>query len=326
MIVSRTPYRCSLFGGGSDLPRYFSQHGGEVLGFTIDKFCYISLRKLPPFFEYKHRIVWSHQETVSTYDEIQHPAVREIMKAMGPDCGISLHHEGDLPARSGMGSSSSFTVGLLHALHAFYGRQVAKNQLATEAIHYERQVLKEHVGCQDQVWAAYGGFNHIEFRRDGTIETNAVIASPDLVEELNHHLMLVFTGFSRTASEIEEKKIANLDEENLHAGKALVGEALAAIQKGKIEEIGRLLHEAWRLKRKLAEGVTTDAIDEIYNAAMSAGATGGKLLGAGGGGFFLFFVPPKARLAVQARIARLIQVPFSIGSAGSTIVIYEPEQ
>lgn len=299
-----------------------------MLGFAIDKFCYIQLRKLPTFFDYRHRIVWSKTELVKTYAEIEHPCVRETMRIYGPDCGIELHHASDLPARSGIGSSSAFTVGLLNALYAFSGKQADKRSLAQRAIHMEQEVLKENVGSQDQIWAAYGGFNHIRFNSNDTFEVDPVIIPEYRKSELKRSLMLFFTGFSRTANEIAGKQIANFRQKQRHLKtmREMVGEALAILQNPNtpMAEIGKLLSEGWKLKRDLANGVSTGPIDTIYEAARAAGAVGGKLIGAGGGGFLLLYVPENSQKTVRMRLANLVNVGFDIDSGGSRVVLYEP--
>lgn len=328
MIISRTPFRVSLFGGGTDYPQWYRQHGGSVLGFTINKYCYITLRELPPFFEHKHRIVYSRVELVHDIEEIQHPAVRAVLMEKGVRHGVELHHDGDLPARSGLGSSSSFTVGLLNALAALEGRMLSRQELASEAIRIEQEVIRENVGSQDQVWAAYGGLNRINFNTDGTRAVLPVIIPPARRQALESSLMLFFTGFSRFASEVAKKQIENFAAREAHL-KSLgqtVEEGLAILQdeRRSLDELGRLLHEGWRIKRELADGVTTPAIDGIYSAGREAGAIGGKLLGAGGGGFMLFYVPPEKRTAVRERLRNLIHVGFRIEGEGSKIVLYEP--
>ncbi len=328
MIISRTPFRVSLFGGGSDYPKWYRQHGGAVFGFAINKYCYISVRPLPPFFEYRHRIVYSKVESVNRIDDIEHPAVRGVLNDQGVDIGLEIHHDGDLPARSGLGSSSSFTVGLLNALSSLNGKEVDKDSLAREAIRIEQEVIKEHVGSQDQVWAAYGGINRISFKKDGGFEVEPAGISPARQDELLNHLMLFFTGFSRFAPEIAKKQIDNIDQRQKHL-ETMVGfvdEALAVL-KGEdkpIREVGELLHESWLLKRELADAVSTPEIDEIFVAARSAGAIGGKLLGAGGGGFMLLFVEPEKQAAVSEKLKDLVRVNFSIDEVGSKIVVYEP--
>jgi D-glycero-alpha-D-manno-heptose-7-phosphate kinase len=328
MIISRTPFRVSLFGGGTDYPKWYLRQGGAVLGFAINKYCYISVRPLPPFFEHRHRIVYSKVEIVNDIKDIQHPAVRGVLMDKGIDFGVEIHHDGDLPARSGLGSSSSFTVGLLNALAALNGQMIDKKPLAEEAIRIEQRVIKEHVGSQDQVWAAYGGLNRINFLQNGDFDVRPVIVAPERRAALLDHLQLYFTGFSRFASEIAKKQINNIDKRQKHLEtlKGAVDEALAALQSDgrPLREIGELLHESWRLKRELADDVSTAEIDDIYDAAREAGAVGGKLLGAGGGGFMVLFVEPDKRAAVDERLKKLVRVDFGIDDAGSKIVVYEP--
>lgn len=329
MIISRTPFRVSLFGGGSDYPKWFQQHGGAVFGFAINKYCYISIRALPPFFEYRHRIVYSKVENVSEIDEIQHPAVRAVLKDQGIDIGLEIHHDGDLPARSGLGSSSSFTVGMLNSLSAMGAKLTDKKHLASEAIRIEQQVIGEHVGSQDQIWAAYGGINRIEFHKHGDFDVEPVVLPPARKDALFDHLMLYFTGFSRLAPEIAKKQIDNLDQRQQHI-RTMVGfvdEGIDILQSETrlISEVGELLHESWRLKRELADVVSTPEVDEIYQAARDAGAIGGKLLGAGGGGFMLLFVEPEKQAAVSDRLDGLVRVNFGPDETGSKIVVYEPD-
>lgn len=329
MIISRTPYRVSLFGGGTDYPKWFRQHGGAVLGFAINKYCYISLRSLPPFFEHRHRIVYSRIELVGAIEEIQHPSVRAVLGEMQVTQGIEIQHQGDLPARSGLGSSSSFTVGLLNALWAQNGRMATKAALAAEAIRIEQEVIRENVGSQDQIWAAYGGMNRIEFNPDGSFAVHPVVLPQGRRRALMESLMLVFSGFSRFADRLAAQQIANMDrrEAHLHALRGLVDDALVILQDPArpIAEIGELLHHSWMLKRDLSDSITSPSIDAIYQTAREAGAIGGKLLGAGGGGFMLFFVPPERQAAVRERLRDLIHVGFDIDPVGSRIVVYEPD-
>ncbi|MBO6520607.1 MAG: kinase [Rhodospirillales bacterium] len=329
MIICRTPFRVSLFGGGTDYPKWYEQHGGAVLGFAIDKYCYISVRRLPPFFEHKHRIVYSVVENVKSIDEIQHPAVKGVLSEHKPDEGVEIHHDGDLPARSGLGSSSSFTVGLTNALAAFKGKMISKRDLAREAIRIEHEVINEKVGCQDQIWAAYGGLNRIDFLKTGDFDVQPVMVDRDRREDLQDHLLLVFTGLSRLAPVMAEKQIENIDarEKQLSAMHAMVDEAQAILvdENRPITDVGKLLDQSWQLKRELADGVTTPLVDEIYEAAMGAGASGGKLLGAGGGGFMLFIVAPEKQAKVRAALKDLVSVKIGIDNVGSKIVVYEPD-
>jgi D-glycero-alpha-D-manno-heptose-7-phosphate kinase len=328
MIISRTPFRISLFGGGSDYPTWYRQHGGSVLGFAIDKYCYISLRALPQFFEHRHRIVYSKVETVKEIEEIQHPAVRAVLSETKVDYGIEIHHDGDLPARSGLGSSSSFTVGLLKALYAQKGRMVSQHFLASEAIRIEQEVIGENVGSQDQIWAAYGGMNRVDFFTDGHFSVVPLVMAPERRRKLLSHFMLFFTGLSRYATEVAGKKIANLEKRAADVTRmvGMVDEAQGILgdPDRDLSDIGRLLHESWCLKRGLAESVTSDDIDAIYKKGCDAGAVGGKLLGAGGGGFILFYVEPERQQSVREALAPLVEVRFDVDYAGSKIVVYEP--
>ena len=329
MIISRTPFRISLFGGGTDYPTWFRQYGGAVLGTAIDKYCYISVRRLPPFFEHKHRIVYSKVELVQDIKKIQHPAVRGVLAEMRVDGGLEIHHDADLPARSGLGSSSSFTVGLLNVMHAGSGRMIHKRDLSKEAIRIEQEVLKESVGCQDQIWAAYGGFNKIEFFRDGSFTVTPVILRTEHRTVLQQSMMLFFTGFSRLAPEIAKDQIDNITNRHRHLSiiQHMVKEATDILQGDRfsVRDLGNLLHESWQLKRELAATVSTPQIDDIYEAGREAGALGGKLLGAGGGGFMLFFVEPDKRAKVRERLKKLIDVSVGYDNDGSKIVVYEPD-
>jgi len=329
MIITRTPLRISFFGGGTDYPVWSRQSGGAVLATTIDKCCYITCRRLPPFFEYHSRVSYSRVENVVTNTAIEHPSVRGCLEYLGIDEGVEIHHVADLPARTGLGTSSAFTVGLLLGLHALKEQMRDKHSLATEAIHVEQELLREAVGAQDQVSAAYGGFNRINFNTDGTIDVNRVLASQSRLTDLNDHLALYFTGFSRTASEVaqEQLKMTPHKKKELDMMLQLVNEAesILASPTRSLDEFGRLLNESWQIKRTLTQKITNANIDEIYNAGISAGALGGKLLGAGGGGFMLFFVPPERRQALRERLKKLLCVPFSFSTKGSQVVVYEPE-
>lgn len=328
MIISRTPFRMSFFGGGTDYPPWFREHGGAVLATTINKYAYISLRTLPPFFAHKYRLVYSKVETTNTLDEIEHPAVRAVLQWGDVQEGMEIHYDGDLPARSGLGSSSSFTVGLIKALKAHRGQLVSKEALAQKAIYLEQEVLQEPVGSQDQISAAYGGFNKISFHPDGSFDVNPIVLRRDKLEWLESHLMLFFTGISRYSSQVAKKKIANIDKKAavLKEMHAMVDEAIDILNSDSrpIHDFGKLLHEAWMKKRSLSEAVSTDFIDELYNTARGAGAIGGKIMGAGGGGFMMFFVEPPNQKYVQAALGDLIHVPFRFETSGSRVVLYQP--
>jgi D-glycero-alpha-D-manno-heptose-7-phosphate kinase len=329
MIITRTPFRLSFFGGGTDYPAWYRAHGGAVLATTIDKYCYITCRTLPPFFEHRIRIVYSRIEDRTTIDEIQHPAAREVLRFLNIVRGVEIHHDGDLPARSGMGSSSAFTVGLLSALHALEGRMVSTEKLAEQAIHIEQNVLQETVGSQDQVCAAYGGFNHVLFSTSGDISVRPVILPPARLEELNSSLMLFYTGIKRTAANVASTYVPNLDakKRELRLIREMVDEALEILcGSGDLAEFGRLLNESWMAKRSLSDTVSCTEIDAMYESALSAGAIGGKITGAGGGGFLMLFVPPDRRGGVRERLHDLLHVPFRFEPSGSRVIFFDSEQ
>jgi len=330
MIITRTPLRISFFGGGTDYPVWYRNYGGSVLATTIDKSCYITCRRLPPFFEYQSRISYSKVENVNNNAAIEHPSVRGCLQHLGIDEGIEVHHVADLPARTGLGTSSAFTVGLLLALYGLKDQMRSKLALATDAIHVEQEVLREAVGSQDQISAAYGGFNRIDFKMDGSFEVRQLITSPDRLALLQQHCVLFFTGFSRIASEIakEQIRVTHQRKHELETMYQMVNEAesILANPHRSLDEFGRLLHESWQLKRTLTGNITNTQLDDIYNAGRSAGALGGKLLGAGGGGFMLFFAPPEQHQALRARLKHLLCVPFGFSNRGSHVVVYEPEE
>jgi D-glycero-alpha-D-manno-heptose-7-phosphate kinase len=328
MIIIRTPFRISFFGGGTDYPAWYENHGGAVLATTINKYCYITCRYLPPFFEHQHRIVYSRIETVRDISEIEHPAVRGVLGWTGVDRGLEIHHDGDLPARSGLGSSSSFTVGLLHAIATLRGQHIGSASLARDAIHIEQNVIGENVGSQDQISAAFGGFNKIDFLRNGGFEVNPVIVSRSRSVELQKHLILCFTGISRIASDVAKSKIENFASRKieLNVMRSMVDDGMKILQDSNvpIEEFGALLHEGWLAKRRLSDKVSNVAIDSIYEEARQAGAIGGKLLGAGGGGFLLLFVKPEHQSVVRSRLKHLVHVPIEFDYSGSRVVLYQP--
>ena len=327
MIISRTPFRVSFFGGGTDYHPWYQEHGGAVLSTTINRYCYINCRFLPPFFDYRNRVVWSKIETVNTHDDIAHPVVREVLRMMDLE-GVEIHHDGDLPSRSGLGSSSSFTVGILHALNALKGKMSSKEQLAKTAIHVERGLLKENVGIQDQIAAAYGGLNRIDIRQDGGFSVNPLIMDGERLRILQDSLMLVYTGTSRFSSNIAKSQIQAIPNKlaQLHRMYRMVEEGAMVLQgSGEIDDFGRLLHESWQLKRQLTSSISPGFVDQIYDQAISAGALGGKLLGAGGGGFMLFFVNPNYRDKVLKALDQLLVVPIEFDSTGSQIILYAPD-
>ena len=329
MIISRTPFRISFFGGGTDYPDWYLTHGGEVLATTIDKYCYLSCRFLPPFFEHRFRVVYSKIENCQTIDEISHQAVREVLRFLNLNRGVEIHHDGDLPARSGMGSSSSFTVGLLHALYALKGYIPSKQKLAEESIIIEQDRLKESVGSQDQIATAYGGLNHIQFLPSGEFSVQPMTLPKERIAEFNSYLMLFFTGIKRTASDIAKSYTLDMEkkEKEIRLLKDLVTESMSILNSNQdLAELGRLMHEGWQAKKNLSAKVTNIHVENIYEQALRAGALGGKLLGAGGGGFILLFVNPGNRKKVEERLKNLIHVPFKFEFRGSQIIFYDLEE
>ena len=329
MIISRTPFRLSFFGGGTDYPAWYRREGGAVLSTTIDKYCYISVRWLPPFFSNKHRVVWSYVETIGTISEILHPAVREGMRMLGFDdsLGLEIHHQGDLPARAGMGSSSAFAVGLIQALTALRGHMIDRHELALRAIELEQEWLRDSVGSQDQVATAYGGLNRIEFQRGGDIRVQPVTVGSGRLAELCSQVLLFYTGTSRLASEVAADVVKNLPHRQaiLQRMGDMVDEAVQLLDSDRsLDAFGHLLHEAWMLKRELSARVASPAVDEIYQRGLKAGALGGKLLGAGSSGFMIFFVPPRKQEAVIRALSGCLHVPFGFDGEGSRVVYYGP--
>ena len=314
MVITSTPLRISFFGGGTDYPVWYREHGGAVLATAINKCCYITSRRLPPFFEYHSRISYSKVENVRSNAAIEHPSVRACLQLLGITEGVEIHHVADLPARTGLGTSSAFTVGLLLGLYALQDKMRSKQDLAVDAIRVERDLLQETVGAQDQVSAAYGGFNRINFNTDDSVEVKRVVTNASRMAELEQNLALYFTGFARTASEIatEQVRMTPQKTQELRTMMQLVdeGESIMTSPTRSLDEFGRLLHESWQIKRTLTQKITNPSIDEIYDAGISAGALGGKLLGAGGGGFMLFFVPPERRQALRERLRKLLCIPF----------------
>ena len=327
MIITKTPFRMSFFGGGTDMPEFFNEHGGAVLSTTFDKYCYVNVRHLPSFFEYSSELSYAKIERVNSLDEIQHPAIREAMKMLDMR-QIRLTYEADLPARTGLGTSSSFAVGMLSAFHSLKGRYAGKRQLADEAIYLERNLCGEAGGLQDQIAAAYGGMNYIKFTSEG-YSVEPIIIAPERKKELNKRLMLFFTGFSRYSSEIQvttqqsiHKKTVQLME--MYQLVDVVKKILESTTTD-LDEFGRLLDLTWRLKKQTGSKISSDFIDELYQRALSAGALGGKLLGAGGGGFLLFYVPPEQQDNIRKALAGLMEVPFQFENEGTQVLYYAPE-
>lgn len=328
MIITKTPYRISFFGGGTDLNQWFSENGGAVISTSIDKYCYISCRYLPKFFEHKYRFVYSQIEDVIKIDDIKHPAIKGLLNHLNWEKGIELHHDGDLPARSGLGSSSSFTVGMLNALSALQGKYISKNELAKQAIYIEQNVLNENVGCQDQIAAAYGGFNKIEFYGIDSFKVSPIIIPEARLNKLQDNLLLFFTGISRFASEIEKSKIVNFNSKKIELRKMheMVDVSIDILvnEVKNIDDFGLLLNEGWNYKKSLSNLVSNSEVDEIYNNALKSGALGGKLLGAGGGGFILFYAPKEKHHEIKDKLNHLIHVPFKFENLGSTVALYQP--
>jgi len=329
MIITQTPFRMSFFGGGTDFPGFYETHGGAVISTTFDKYCYVNVRHLPPFFDYSTELAYSVTERVRTVDEIRHPAIREAMRFLDMR-EIRLTYEADLPARSGLGTSSSFAVGMLQAFYALKGKYVDKRRLADDAIYLERTLCKESGGVQDQIAASFGGMNRIDFSADG-YTVSPLIISPERKRELNDRLMLFFTGFSRFSSDIQDhtgeaigKKEGN---GRLLDTLALVDEAeKILVSKTDLGEFGKLLDRGWKLKRGMTDKISTGSIDELYAAAIAAGADGGKLLGAGGGGFILLYAEKERQAAVREALKKLLYVPFEFETGGTRVLHYMPEK
>lgn len=324
MIISKTPLRVSFFGGGTDLPEFYRNYKGAVIGTAIDKFIYHSVFKFPSkLFSYKTRISYSKVECVNELDEIQHSPYREILRANNIHGDIEMHVASDLPSFSGLGTSSSFTVGLINALNAYKNQHISQANLAKEAIRIEREILNEAVGCQDQIFAAYGGFNIIQFRQDDSFDVQRVSISQSKMAELSESLVLFFTGITRRAHNVEAEKIKNISSINQNLKKMfdLVDKSNDILTNNKsLSEFGILLDQTWQDKKMLSNGITNATIDEIYNRAINNGALGGKLLGAGGGGFLLFFVPPESKKKLRTALSDLHEINFQMNAFGSTII------
>lgn len=326
MIITKTPFRMSFFGGGTDMPEFFRKHGGAVISTTFDKYCYVNVRHLPPFFDYHTELSYSKTERVKDVSEIVHPAIREAMKMLDMH-DIRLTYEADLPARTGLGTSSSFAVGMLSAFYALKGKYADKKKLSDEAIYLERVLCNEAGGWQDQIAAAYGGLNRINFH-DDSYDVQPIIIAPERKAQLNCNLMMYFTGFTRFSSEIQKSSKSMEDKTaQLLDMLAIVDEAEQVLENkhSDLDEFGRLLDKSWRLKKQTGNKVSTSGIDELYEKAMAAGALGGKLLGAGGGGFLLFYVPEENQPGVAKAMDNLMRVPFEFENGGTRIIHYTPE-
>lgn len=327
MIITKTPFRMSFFGGGTDMPTFFNEHGGAVLSTTFDKYCYVTVRHLPQFFDYTSELVYSRIEQVDCIDKMEHPLVRNAIKFLDMH-ELRVNYESDLPARTGLGTSSSFAVGLLNAFYALKGKYASKKQLADEAIYIERELCKESGGWQDQIAASFGGFNRIDFKING-YEVSPIIISPKRKQQLNDNLMLFFTGFSRFSSEIQQSTFASIKDKTAQLKEmlALVDKAQEVLVNGKsdLDEFGRLLDVTWRLKRQTGAKISTGSIDGLYEKGLKAGALGGKLLGAGGGGFLVFYVQPEKKQSVMMAMKDLLYVPFEFENGGTQVLYYAPE-
>lgn len=328
MIITRTPFRMSFFGGGTDMHEFFLEYGGTVLSTTFDKYVYVNVRHLPGFFEYKNQVTYSRIERVVSVDEIEHPAVRNAMKMLDMH-DLIVNYDADLPARTGLGSSSSFAVGMLNSFYALKGKYVGKRKLADDAIYLERELCKEDGGWQDQIAASFGGMNRIEFNGNG-YEVHPIIIHPDRKSELNDNLMMYFTGFARFSAEIQAETKQHIDEKinQLLEMKSLVYQAEEILEDKQmnLSEFGRLLDYTWKLKRQTGSKVSTDSIDAMYQRGIDSGALGGKLLGAGGGGFLIFYVEKDKQENVRKAMKGLLEIPFKFENMGTEIIYYSPEQ
>ena len=326
MVITRTPFRISFFGGGTDYPDYYKKYGGSCLSATINKYCYITCRYLPPFFEHKFGIRYSKKELTQTVDEIVHPSVRECLKFMGIEKGLEMIHTGDLPAMSGIGSSSAFTVGLLNALYTLKGQMRTKRRLAFDAIHVEQDLIGENVGSQDQTAVAFGGFNKIDFSDQNDIFVQPVTIGEKKLRYFQSHLLFYFIGLSRYASDVAGELINKIPDnlKELKVMKEMVYETINIFngRLDSINEFGKLLDESWALKKGLAKLVSNSKIEQIYEAAKSAGALGGKICGAGSGGFMILFVPPERQAKVKEALKELLLVPFKFENIGSHVIHY----
>lgn len=325
MIISKTPLRISFFGGGTDYPDYFKQHGGAVLSSSIDKYIFITVNKISPINDSKYKLTYSKLEKCDSIEEIAHPSIKACLQFLDINEGLEIHVVSELPAKTGLGSSSSFTVGLLNALYVFKGQMVSKTRLADEAIYVEQQLIGEKVGNQDQAAAAFGGFNRIDFHHDGTLTATPVILQAERKEQLNNNLLLFYTGVTRYAEEVLKEQVEKTKQgsiaKDLSAIRSMVDEGLDLLSSGRdLKEFGALLNRAWLSKRSLSSGISNDYLNEMYEKAINAGAGGGKLLGAGGGGFFMFYVEPEKQLSVRTALKDYLEVAFNMQNDGSSII------
>lgn len=327
MIITKTPFRMSFFGGGTDMEDFFREHGGAVISTTFDKYCYVNVRHLPRFFEYSTELVYSKMERVTRLEEIDHPMLRNAMRMLDMH-EIRLSYEADLPARSGLGTSSSFAVGTLNAFYALKGKYADKKKLATEAIYLERTLCGEAGGWQDQIAASFGGFNRINFSANG-YEVLPVIISPERKKQLNQNLLMFFTGFTRFSSEVQKANTLNKADKTAHLKEMLSlvddAERVLTDKHANLDEFGRLLDHTWRLKKQTGSAVSTNSIDALYEKGMTAGALGGKLLGAGGGGFLVFYVQPDRQDSVRWAMRDFMHIPFEFEEGGTRVIHYSPE-
>ncbi len=324
MVITRTPFRISFFGGGTDYPDWYRENGGEVISTTINKYCYISSRYLPPFFDYKHRIRYTLREETQSIFEIKHPSVRECLRFLKINQGIEMVHTSDLPARSGIGSSSAFTVGFLNSLYSLLGEKKTKMQIALDAIHVEQNLIKENVGSQDQIATAVGGFNKINFAKNGEIHTQPITITQEKLDFLQDHLMLFFTGLSRNSSDVAKEQIKQIpkSKKELEIMQEMVEKGIDVLSgtRKELDNFGRLLDQSWKIKRSLTNMISNNKIDDIYETGIKAGALGGKLCGAGGGGFMLFFAKPENQPKIKEKLKNLLYVPFRFEQSGTQVI------
>lgn len=323
MIISKTPYRISFFGGGTDYPEYYLKYGGSVIGTSIDKYCYITCRYLPPFFDHKYRIVYSKIENVSRLDEINHPSVRAILNYEKINDGMEIHHDGDLPARSGLGTSSAFTVGLLKAINVYKGISVSNYELGLKAIQIEQEIIGEKVGSQDQLLSSIGGFNKIDFKQNGDINVSPINITDEKLKILNDHILMFFSGVLRDSQSVTVDKVKNIKNKinELFKMNEMVNEGLKILENSNqdLNDFGKLLNSSWEIKKKLSHNITNNTLDSIYDCGIANGAIGGKILGAGGGGFMIFFAPPERHQKIINALNHLTKISFKFENTGSMV-------